>query len=117
MPYVRTTRSRPLQERFEEKVRKTRGCWRWLGGKTWNGYGLIWSPEQRKMIYAHRVSYELYVGPIPEGNQVDHLKPPCKYEDCVRPDHLEAVTQAENLRRSNKRRWDRVRREQARASV
>lgn len=49
------------------------------------------------MGYAHRYSYELNVGPIPDGYEIDHL---CQTPLCVRPDHLEAVTPAENMRRT-----------------
>jgi len=46
--------------------------------------------------YAHRLAYERARGPIPEGKQVDHL---CRQRDCVNPEHLELVTQVENIRR------------------
>ena len=46
---------------------------------------------------AHRAAYALDVGPIPEGLTIDHL---CRVRHCVRPDHLEPVTQAENTRRA-----------------
>lgn len=47
---------------------------------------------------AHRVAYELVVGPIPDGLQLDHL---CKVRKCVNPAHLEAVTCGENIRRGD----------------
>lgn len=43
---------------------------------------------------AHRVSYEMFVGPIPDGMQIDHL---CRNRGCVNPKHLEAVSQRENV--------------------
>jgi hypothetical protein len=60
-----------------------------------NGYCRI--HFQGKPVLAHRVSYEEFVGPIPDGHQVDHL---CRVLACIRPDHLEAVTPAENIHRS-----------------
>ena len=49
------------------------------------------------MALAHRLAYELVIGPIPKGLQIDHL---CRVKDCVNPAHLEAVTNGENRRRA-----------------
>lgn len=65
-------------------------CWEWQGSFLPNGYG------RHKGKLAHRASYELFVGPIPEGLVLDHL---CRRTSCVRPDHVEAVTQQENIKR------------------
>lgn len=80
-----------LPERFWSKVKKTDSCWEWVATKTPRGYGNFrvaskWKP-------AHRVAYELIVGPIPEGLQLDHL---CCNPGCVNPAHLEPVTGYEN---------------------
>lgn len=74
------------------------GCWLWTGGKHSGGYGCfsVGTGPEKRMVGAHRFAYELLVGPIPEGLQLDHL---CRQPGCVNPDHLEPVTQAENLRR------------------
>jgi len=66
------------------------GCWLWAGGKTAAGYG------QHRRVYVHRASFEAYVGPIPNGYQVDHL---CRVRACYNPAHLDAVSEAENVRR------------------
>lgn len=75
------------------------GCWRWVGAHTKNGYGLVALGRRTQRV--HRVMHELFVGPIPAGYHVDHVyKRGCRYRDCGNPEHLEAVTQAENNRRS-----------------
>ncbi len=66
------------------------GCWLWIGDCTVRGYGRF------NGQLAHRASYELFVGRIPEGLVIDHK---CRTLCCVNPDHLEPVTQAENVRR------------------
>jgi hypothetical protein len=70
------------------------GCWLWTGAMT-RAYGTL--RTSGKTYYVHRVAYELWVAPIPAGYQIDHL---CRTLACFRPDHLEAVTQHENIRRS-----------------
>lgn len=88
---------RPEQlERFWARVDKDGpgGCWLWTGHRTSGGYGGV--ALSGRSLRAHRVAYELLVGPIPEGLQLDHL---CRVRLCVNPDHLEPVTQTENVRR------------------
>ncbi len=70
-------------------------CWAWTGTKNTHGYGYVYI--EGKLRRAHRVSYELWVGPIPEKLQLDHL---CRKRDCVNPEHLEPVTCKENIARS-----------------
>lgn len=81
----------PLGERFWSKVRKTEGCWEWIGGRATAGYGGYW--WGRKVIQAHRVAYEVLVGPIPDGAVIRHA---CDNPGCVRPDHLLIGTDADN---------------------
>lgn len=70
------------------------GCWEWLGTRNADGYGIVCVGESRQR--AHRVAYEQYVGPIPDGLVIDHL---CSNRACINPKHLEPVAQAENARR------------------
>src|SRR5688572_10084476 len=96
-----------LQERFDSKyVPITEsGCWIWTASTDREGYGRI--GVNRINRHAHRVSWELKHGPIPDSRPktraalltIDHL---CRVRCCVNPDHMEVVTLAENLRRSPK---------------
>ena len=70
------------------------GCWIWKRWKNAFGYG--YTSVRRVTRLAHRLSYEVFVGPIPEGMTLDHL---CKKTSCCNPAHLEPVSMALNLRR------------------
>lgn len=82
-----------IVRRFWEKVerRSEQECWPWTGAKTSAGYGALWPG-----LKAHRVAYELSVGPVPAGLVLDHL---CRTRSCVNPAHLEPVTDRENVAR------------------
>lgn len=82
--------------RFFEKVSRSPGCWIWTGAKNSCGYGYATINSVRYL--AHRVSYVIHRGEIPEGLVIDHL---CRTPLCVNPSHLEVVTDAENTIRGN----------------
>ena len=90
----RPYRKKPPQKRFWAKVDKTDACWLWTAHCNQGGYGRFWTGTEWQV--AHRFAYELLVGPIPKGLDLDHL---CRVRHCVNPTHLEPVTRAENLRR------------------
>lgn len=83
-----------FDERFWSKVEVTGFCWDWKGRPNADGYGVYRvGPRTKK---AHRVSYEILVGAIPEGLKIDHV---CRNRRCVNPDHLEPVTDEVNVKR------------------
>jgi hypothetical protein len=86
-----------LRERFEAKVQKTDGCWLWNGAVMSTGYGAVLlksSGRKKHTGLAHRVAWELYVGPIPEGLHVLHH---CDCRLCTRIDHLFLGTNYDNV--------------------
>lgn len=86
-------------------------CWEWTGKQYPNGYGQHRPNRRLKAFMAHRVVYELLVGPIPQGLDLDHL---CRNRLCVNPEHLEPVTRSVNIRRgvagANRTAWAATRR-------
>lgn len=76
------------------------GCMLWTGQPNRAGYGRFWLG--RKNVLAHRLAYELAYGAIPDGLVIDHVRANgCRHRHCVAPLHLEAVTNAENVRRGD----------------
>lgn len=78
------------------------GCWTWTAAAMSGGYAVTSfgsrSNNSRKMVYAHRLMYELIKGKVPSDLQLDHL---CRNRLCINPDHLEAVTARVNQIRGN----------------
>lgn len=95
----------PVEERFWEKVNREGksedDCWEWnaclnnINTKNDVGYGSFKDPNKGKNVFAHRYSYELHKGPIPEGLLVMHQ---CNNPPCVNPKHLKVGTQYENIK-------------------
>ncbi len=110
-PFGGRAEETPLERRFRERLDR-RGpdeCWPWPSVKT-DGYGRIHNPGGSPL--AHRVAYELLVGPIPDGLQLDHTchtraahtcrgGPTCAHRRCVNPALLEPVTPKQNSLRSS----------------
>ena len=80
--------------RFTAHYRVVGECWEWQGAA--NPYGRIRVDGRQREAY--RISYEHFIGPVPLGLELDHL---CRNTRCVRPNHLEAVTHAENSLRGH----------------
>lgn len=92
-------RRKSIAEKTQGKYQKAdTGCWIWTAAFNNTGYGRLRDHPSGKMLLAHRVMYELHVGPIPEGLVLDHL---CRVRACVNPSHLEPVTFAENVKRGD----------------
>lgn len=72
-------------------------CWEWQGPLSRGGYGIT-HLKSMSTVQVHRLSYSVMVGPIPTGLVIDHL---CKNRKCVNPNHLEPVTDRENVYRAN----------------
>ena len=102
---------RELIERNVERI-PIAGCWLWTAHLNDKGYGkaIVGGWRGRRCVRAHRRSYEVFVGPIPDGLNVLHR---CDTPSCVNPAHLTVGTQSENVKQG----WDRGRRERQRKGM
>src|SRR5687767_10789272 len=94
-------RGMTVQERIVAKVsvNQQSGCWVWTGSMYRSGYAQIrMGGRGGPLRRAHRVAFEIFRGPIPDGLELDHL---CRVKACVNPWHLEPVTHAENMLRGD----------------
>lgn len=88
--WLKVNRDGPVSEHRPDLGR----CWLWTNVLDSKGYGR-WSPSKHTIDeqMAHRRAYVLFIGPIPDGLELDHL---CRVRNCVNPSHLEPVTHREN---------------------
>lgn len=76
------------------EISQDSGCWNWRGSTITGGYGQV--SHHDRLTLVHRLMYMVFVGPIPDGLEIDHL---CRNGSCANPAHLEAVTHSENCLR------------------
>ena len=82
----------PLPPQLASKIDYSGDCWEWTGYCELAGYGKVY--WDGFTIYAHRVMWEVVVGPIPEGLTIDHL---CMNRRCVNPGHLRVISLRDNI--------------------
>lgn len=92
-----TGKQKPLEERVFSRIDADGPCWLWTGALNRKGYGVIQRGDRDMgTALVHRVVWELLVGLVPLGLDLDHL---CRVRACCNPDHLEPVTRAVNTAR------------------
>lgn len=97
---MKLRRTVPQIERFSRHIVEDKnGCWIWVGAKSPGGYALMGvGRADMGIMRAHRFSFEYFIGPIPNGKELDHL---CRVRACVNPFHVEPVSRRENFLRGN----------------
>lgn len=94
------TKRTPPIERWLDRLYLDGSCWRSKRVSSIGGYVEI--RVDGRQVGVHRFAYETFVGPIPDGCEIDHVKARgCRFNDCSNPAHLEAVTHRENMRRGD----------------
>ncbi len=99
IPIDNRGRSRSPIVRLLQRIIVQGHCWIWNGavsGPPGRGYGILWDHTIKRLVKAHRRSYELFRGTIPIGFEIDHI---CRNRLCINPDHLYVVTHSENIKR------------------
>lgn len=102
MTIAKGRRPKPPEKRFWTRIDpcRTDGCMIWTGGLDSHGYGQFWDGTHN--VRVHRWAYEHFVGPIPLGLQIDHVrKRGCESRACTEPTHLEPITGRENTLRGS----------------
>lgn len=90
----------PIEHMLAHVAITSSGCWEWLGARSDTGYGHFRVDGREQ--YVHRLSYEHFIGPIPDGLTIDHVwARGCVSRACCNPAHLEAVTYRVNVLRGN----------------
>lgn len=95
-PEVAARKLATKEQLFLTKAIKSEGCWGWSGTLSPTGYTTL--NAERKKWFGHRVSFEMHIGPIPDGFDIDHK---CHNKSCTNPDHLQAVSRKENKENTN----------------
>ena len=98
-PGPKSPKRRSIVDRFWEKVDQSGSCWLWTASTDGHGYGVI-GVEGGRVAKAHRVSYEIANGSVPDGMWILHS---CDNPPCVRPSHLRAGTREDNVQDAKER--------------
>ena len=91
--YTKVSQFSSLKTKLDSHDVDENGCWIYRGCT--NNYGYCLIMVNKKLQYAHRLSYEFYKGTIPEGMTVDHT---CFNRRCINPDHLRLLSNRDNAR-------------------